>query len=173
MKLARTLGALAVATALSTTMAHAADLPDAAMAYASPTFDWDGFYAGVGLAGSAYNTGVTIGQVEGVAGVNFTSGQLLFGAEIYAGWAVNNGGAGSGLVGGEVRAGYLVDPAVLLYISGGGQFFTNGAVGLGTVGAGVEFAVTDDVTLDFEYKFLWNNAALNGHQIGASVLWHF
>lgn len=169
MKFARTLGALAVAATMSTS-AYAADM---AVDYAMPGFDWDGFYAGVGIDGSAYNSGTTIGQVALEAGVNGTTGDFLFGAEIYGGWAVNNGGVSSAVIGGEVRAGYLVDPDVLLYVSGGGEYLSNGATTLGTVGAGVEFAVTNDVTIDMEYKFKWASAATYGHEIGASVLWHF
>lgn len=175
MKLSLALAALATATALSATAAQAADLykPDPVMAMASPSFNWDGFYAGIGGAGSFYNTGVTIGQVEVEAGVNFTSGDFLFGAEALVGWAINNAGTNSAVIGAEGRLGYLVTPEVLLYLSGGGVHYFNGSTTFGTLGAGVEFAVTDDVSLDLEYKYLWNSAALNGHEIGASVLWHF
>jgi len=175
MNFARTLGALALATALTTGAAQAADLytPDPAVAYASPGFDWDGFYAGIGGSGSFYNTGVSIGTVELEAGVNFTSGDFLFGVEALAGWGFNSIGANSGIIGAEARAGYLVDPSVLLYLSAGGVHYFNGSSTFGTLGAGVEFVVSDNVTYDVEYKYLWNSAALNGHEIGASVLWHF
>lgn len=175
MKLIRAFATVALASGLMTSTALAADMyaPDPAIAYASPGFDWDGFYAGIGGAGSFYNTGASVGQIEVEAGVNFTADQFLFGVEGLVGWGFNSNGTNGVVIGAEARAGYLVAPEALLYLSGGVVHQFNAPNTFGTIGAGVEFALTDDVTLDLEYKYLWNSAALNGHEIGASVLWHF
>lgn len=172
MKFARTLGALAVATALSTG-AYAADMPDAAMQYASPAFAWDGFYAGLGVAGDAFNGGVNAGQIEAEIGVNYTVDQFLFGVEAFGGWAFMNNSTNSALLGAEARIGYLVAPEALLYLSGGAVHYFNGSTSYATIGGGAEFAVSSDVSIDLEYKYLYNSAAVYAHEIGASALWHF
>jgi opacity protein-like surface antigen len=169
MKLSKTLGALLLATGL-TTGAQAADYS----APYSPSFDWEGFYAGVGVSGAFYNTNRRFAEVDGILGVNFmAAADWLLGAEVFAGLARNDLNATSGVVGGEVRAGYLVAPEALMYVSGGGVHYFNGATTFGTVGGGVEFAVASDISLDLEYKFQFNGGGVNGHQVGASVLWHF
>lgn len=168
MKLTHTLGALLLAVGLSTG-AQAAD-------YSAPysaSFDWDGFYAGVGVSGAFYNTNRRLAEVDGIVGVNYMAGaDWLIGAEVFGGFSRNDINVTSGVIGAEARVGYLVAPEALMYLSGGGVHYFNGSTSLATVGGGVEFAVSSDISIDLEYKFQFNNA-LNGHQIGASVLWHF
>ena len=77
----------------------------------------------------------------------------MFGAEAYlSGWVSNLAGPGTS-VGGEVRAGFLAKPEVLVYVSGGGMHFITGGATYGQVGVGVEFAAAEKMTIDIEYKF--------------------
>lgn len=168
MKLSRTISAIALAAAL-TTGAQAADYS----APASSSFDWDGFYAGVGIAGSFFNGGNRVVQGEIEVGANFTSDNILFGVEAFVGYGYENVAALWGGVGGaEARIGYLVTPEALLYMSAGAVATAPNTL-YGTIGAGMEFAVADAMSIDLEYKFLYNSAAVYGSEIGASLLWHF
>ncbi len=168
MKLSRTISAIALAAAL-TTGAQAADYS----APSSSSFDWDGFYAGVGIAGSFFNGGNRVMQGEIEAGVNFTSGDILFGVEAFVGYGYESVAAlWGGMAGAEARVGYLMTPEALLYLSGGAVATAPNTL-YGTIGAGAEFALTSDMTLDLEYKFLYNNATTYGSEVGASLLWHF
>lgn len=175
MRLVRTLGALAVATALSTT-AQAADLgtPDPAMAYASPAFDWTGFYAGLGVTGGMFNpSGNTVGSIGVVAGANVQVDSFVLGAEAMFGFYRVSTGSQGWIVNGEVRAGYLLADEVLLYAALAGKGYSAGARYAG-IGAGVEFAVTDDISVDFEAVYYpWSNNASTQFDVAASVLWHF
>jgi len=170
---------LTIATsALMATGAIAADpviTVDPAYVEPSTGFDWDGFYMGVGLSGSSLSNGIvtdTTGYLDLIAGFNVTSGDMLFGLEGWVG--AYSDGTNSGWSGGaEVRAGYLISPDALLYVSGGAQFYDAGAR-YATLGAGAEFAATDNLTLDVEYKYWgWSNNGFTGHSLGLSALWHF
>jgi outer membrane immunogenic protein len=175
MKLKQTFGALLLAVGLSTG-AQAADYS----APYSPSFDWEGFYAGVGVSGTSYSVvffntpSLRFGEIDGVLGVNFMpAADWVLGAEIFGGLSRSlDFNFTSGVIGGEVRGGYLVTPEALMYVSAGAVHYFNIPITFGTVGAGVEFAVTDDISLDLEYKLQWN-FPVYGHQVGASVLWHF
>ena len=135
------------------------------------TFDWDGFYMGVGVTGLAVSTGATAGFGDLIFGVNATSGNMLFGLEGWVGaYSSSIPSTGWG-VGAEARAGYLVSPEALLYLSGGGVALDTGG-SAGTVGFGAEFAVTNDITFDLEYKY-WMATFVTGHSLGASMNWHF
>lgn len=137
-------------------------------------FDWNGFYMGLGITGTGFTPfSGTMGSIDLIAGVNVTSGNLLFGLEGWvSGWRASWGGsdisAGIG-----TRVGYLATPEMLLYASGGGQFYTDGAQ-YGTIGAGVEFAVTDNVSIDLEYKYWgWSNTIFTANSFGLSTNWGF
>ena len=167
------------ATALMATGAMAADpVMTIEPAYMEPSngFDWDGFYMGVGVTGSSLTNILTETTVylDVIAGANMTYGDVLFGLEGWIGSNYESTTSTSGWGGGlAARIGYLVDPSVLIYASGGGYFYDGGAQ-YGTVGAGIEFAVTDNVSIDVEYKYWgWSNNGWTGHSIGASALWHF
>jgi outer membrane immunogenic protein len=160
--------------ALAHTPAPAPAAPAPAPTYNSAGFDWDGFYMGLGLTGIAFNPGgSTMGAIDIIAGVNVTTGNVLFGGEGWVGgYADSLGftGVEAGIAG---RLGYLVAPEVLIYLSAGGQFFDAGAQ-YGTVGGGVEFAVSDNVSIDVEYKYWgWSNNGFTGNSIGASANWGF
>ncbi len=163
------------ATALLSSGALAADLnvvvPET---FDTATFDWDGFYVGLGGTGAVFNPGgSSVGMIDIIAGVNVTSGNILFGGEAWVGGYLTSA-AVTGVEGGlEGRLGYLVSPEALIYLSGGGQFFDAGGQ-YGTIGAGVEFAITDNVSLDLEYKYWgWSNTGFTGNSIGASANFHF
>ncbi len=164
------------ATALMATGAIAADpVITVEPAYVAPSsgFDWDGFYMGVGITGLGLNTGTNVGFADVIAGFNVTSGNMLFGAEAWVGgWSSSAPATGWGF-GAEARAGYLMTPEALVYVSGGAYGLASGG-SLATVGAGVEFAINDYVSIDFEYKYwMAPGAATYGNSIGASALWHF
>ncbi len=138
----------------------------------SYSFDWDGFYAGLGVTGIMPSAGTNFGSLDLIAGANFTNGDMLFGLE---GWGNYTGDGVTTAWGGglEARIGYLATPEALLYASAGGQFYDTG-VSYGTLGGGVEFAVTDDLSLDLEYKYwLRSGSTTTAHSIGVSALWHF
>lgn len=162
--------------AILTTGALAADpIITVEPAYIEPIagFDWDGFYMGVGISGSTYTPALTAVSADIIAGFNVTSGSMLFGAEGWFGAHSDSSPAtnwGGGL---EARVGALITPDALLYVSGGGQFYDAGGQ-YGFIGAGAEFAVTDSLTFDLEYKYLgWSNTLYTGHSLGLSALWHF
>jgi len=137
--------------------------------YNSAAFDWDGFYMGVGITGLALNGGTNVGFADLIAGINITSGNLLFGLEGWiGGWATNLPTSGWG-GGAQARVGYLVSPEALIYLSTGGYALATGGQ-LATFGAGAEFALTEDLSLDLEYKYWWSNPS-KGSSIGASMNW--
>ena len=164
-----------VASALMATSAMAADPVITVEPTYMPasSFDWDGFYMGVGISGTAYTPPLTSGAIDIIAGLNVTSGSMLFGAEGWIG-GYSDSSPSSGWGGGlKARLGALITPEALLYVSGGGQFYDLGGQ-YGFIGAGAEFAVTDNVSLDLEYKYLgWSNTLYTGHSLGVSALWHF
>lgn len=143
-----------------------------------PGFDWDGLYAGMGIAAASF-TGPgpsgTDGFVRFVLGANMTVDSFLFGAEGWVGGYTTISGAGmSGYAyGGQVRAGYLATPDVLLY--GSADAFTYDAGGqYAGIGAGVEFAVTDNMSLDTHYTYYgWSNTGFTGHEISGTLNFHF
>lgn len=128
-------------------------------------FVLDAERAGMGATGGLY------------AGYGETFGNLYLGAEVEAevantNWDIDRSPTGrlysvekKGSVGASVRAGYVVNDAVLLYgragvanswfdneysFAGSGVDETKSEVGL-RVGAGVEFAIADDVTMRLDY----------------------
>jgi len=143
--------------------------------YSSAGFDWDGFYMGLGITGLALNAGVNAGMADVIGGVNITSGDVLFGLEGWIGGfttSVPSSGYDLG-----VEAGYLVAPEAVIYLSGGGVLFATsggGTATYGTLGAGVEFALSDNVSLDLEYKYWVRSVGkVTGNSLGASLNWGF
>jgi outer membrane immunogenic protein len=148
----------ALATTLTMGTAFAADLitvptstPVEVPVHEEAGFDWSGFYAGVygvgqngSVSGTQYGLGVQ-------AGVNAQFDFYLLGAEV----AVHGltGGVGNTSYGQILgRAGLVVTDDVLVYAAGGY------GLDLGApeeddllVGGGVEFAVTENVSLEAEY----------------------
>jgi len=165
------------ASTLFVTGAMAADLnPAPAPTYNSAAFDWNGFYAGLGVSGVIFPS-ANLGLADIIAGVNVTSGKMLFGLKGRVGlWSdtIPQSGYAAGV---DVRLGYLVTPDVVFYLSGGGVYLyhTGGLVTTyGTLGAGAEFAVANNVSFDVEYRhWIRTGGALTGNGLSASVLWHF
>ena len=147
------------------------DLPVAPVAGG---FDWDGFYAGVGVSGSVWGGGArSIGGSLSV-GANATFDNFLVGVEGSAHYGYSNATNDWGYVLGlEGRAGYLAAPEVLVYLSGGAAYLDPAPSDwYATVGGGVEFAVTDQMSVDVQYRYLWASTS-SANSVGASVLWHF
>lgn len=121
--------------------------------YQEPAFDWGGFYAGIygggqnGEDGTQYGLGLQ-------AGVNAQFDFYLLGAEV----AVHGLAQGEAEVGnssyGQIlgRAGLVVTDNVLVYAAGG-YGIDLGAPDESEVlaGAGVELAVTDNVSIEAQY----------------------
>jgi opacity protein-like surface antigen len=171
----------ASAIALMTGAAYAADpvmYSEPATIAADDGFDWDGFYAGVGLSIDAITDGGPVdnyGYIDAIVGYNYTHEQILFGAEAWVGgyWDVETG-TDSGFGGGvEGRVGYLATDDWLIY-TGIGYYVYDGGADYVTVGIGTEFAVTDDMSIDIEYKH-WEGLSNSfaGPSVGTSLLWHF
>lgn len=146
---------LAVATValLTTTAAMAADLiipttPEPIMESAG--FSWDGLYVGAQVGGLFYPAPTaTYGSIGAHVGVNFVvADPIVIGVEATADY-LNNGGPSAGQYFVNGRAGVLVTDDVLLYaIAGAGVETYNGFTnGIYQLGAGVELAVTDSITV--------------------------
>ncbi|TDQ63695.1 outer membrane immunogenic protein [Maritalea mobilis] len=153
------------------------DYPPLPTEYVETGFDWDGFYAGVGLGGTsiAVDSGTdNLAQLDAIVGVNITHDSFLFGAELFLGASRDIASGTYGGHGGiEARAGYLIDQDILIYAGLGRIHYESGAQ-YTTVGVGTEFAVSDDISIDLEYKYLgWSDTGYTGHNFSASALWHF
>jgi outer membrane immunogenic protein len=198
----------AVAPALAADL-PAAPPPQAPAAYVpvvAPEYNWSGIYIGInggyafgstdwsssgGFVGTGtFNT--SGGLVGGTAGVNFQSGQIVFGIEGDWDWADISGTstnttstfAGCGFAGAAAcsfqtssnwlatvrgRVGYAFD-RVMIYATGGGAAgdvkatftnpntpftgTTNSTEWGWTAGAGVEAALTDNITARVEYLYV-------------------
>jgi outer membrane immunogenic protein len=169
---------IAAALLLATAPVMAADLiadipADEVIAVAT---SWDGVYVGIG--GTVFSS-TTIAETgvgaEGVIGVNKTLGDnFLLGGEVYGALVRSSlGPPAYFVVGAEGRAGFLASEAVLLYGATGVELTAGGSI-YATVGGGVEFAATENLSIDVEYKyFVPVNNAWQGHELGATLNWHF
>jgi len=165
-----------VASVLIATGAFAADpVITVEPAYIAPdsNFDWNGFYMGVGISGSSSTGNLLTAYADFIAGINIVQDDILFGIEGYInGYSSNSPTSGYG-VGIDTRIGYLATPDALLYLSGGGYFYDTGTQ-TASIGAGAEFAISDNVSLDLHYRYWgWSSTAVIGHSLSASALWHF
>ncbi|MCZ4273005.1 outer membrane protein [Maritalea porphyrae] len=142
---------------------------DPSAAYATSGFNWDGFY--VGLNTGYVNTGTAEWAVGGVTGLNIQDGALVYGAELEVNALVASGAFTGAMSQASARAGYLVSDDMLVYGVGGGGF--DKGAGIGLVGAGMEFALTQEVTLGAEYNYLFNSGGGLGHEIDGKVRWYF
>ena len=158
MSLFKKIALSALATTLTMGTAFAADLitvptstPVEVPVHEESGFDWSGFYAGVyGVGQNGSVSGMQYG-LGAQAGVNAQFDFYLLGAEV----AVHGltGGVGNTSYGQILgRAGLVVTDDVLVYAAGGY------GLDLGApeeddllVGGGVEFAVTDNVSVEAQY----------------------
>ncbi|MEO6179375.1 MAG: outer membrane beta-barrel protein [Devosia sp.] len=169
------LAVAAVVLASMSTVAMAADLVvDVPMVDEVSPSDWSGFYAGLGLTGTAYTPGADIlGSIDAIAGVNVVADMFVLGVEGQISGYTSTFGNGI-QVSGEVRGGVLASPDVLIYGSLGDTYFVTGGGNYVTAGVGVELKVAEKTTLDLEYKHGWGtNVAFQSNSLSASVLWHF
>ena len=161
------LGSVA-ALALSAGFASAADLPRRSAAVApapvvAPVFTWTGFYAGL-------NAGFITAKDQGVNDSSFTVGarfgfdyqvgSLVVGVLAdadYSGLDVN--GLESRFVGQvNARVGFLAQPSLLLYATGGYSYVDINAAGVSyangwNVGAGVEYRINANWSTFVEYRY--------------------
>ena len=147
----------------------------------APYYNWTGFYVGIngggGWGNSAWDTtggfDTSGGLVGGTVGYNWQMGTWVLGVEGDIDWADIKGSTASGCVGGNCttentwlgtargRVGYAFD-RWMPYLTGGAAFgdvqashpgftgMTSTQLGW-TVGAGIEFAVVNNVTAKVEY----------------------
>lgn len=175
----KTFFAAAIAVAISSASAMAAD-PTAAGDAISPS-GWSGQYVGIdggagwldgklSVPGASASDDFNGGLVGGFAGYNVQFDRVVVGVEgnVERNFNENNySGVKVGTdISGAVRArvGYAIDPAVVVY-GAAGWTGTKGSIkapGVGketetfngyTVGAGVDYALTDDVFARAEYRF--------------------
>ena len=156
----RSLSLGVAAAALLAGGAHAADLiiPTTPQPiYEAAGFDWEGLYVGVRAGGqfvgsttyAGYPVNSTSGVLGAAVGVNFIPvDPFLIGAEV-TGDYIWNGTTTSGEFFANLKAGAVVTDAALVYAIGGvGNNWTGGnSTSVYQLGAGVEFAVTDAVTV--------------------------
>jgi outer membrane immunogenic protein len=170
------------------TAAQAADLiiPTTPVAiYESAGFSWEGLYAGVRGGFASYGDNgaaqVGFGQIGGVVGVNFMPADpILLGLEISGDYYWNNATSGSTFFA-NVKAGAVVTDSALIYaIAGVGVDNSAGvSTGMYQVGGGIEFAVTDAVTVRGEVVGQGDFTAgagdnfLEGAQATVGVFYHF
>ncbi len=108
--------------------------------------------------------------VGGLVGGNVVSGDFVLGAE-FSGTAYYNAGTYAGaLFDVTARAGTLLDPNSLLYISGGATFNDVGTT-FGNIGGGIEFAINENATIGAEYSYITNGSA-SGHTFDAKFRWY-
>jgi outer membrane immunogenic protein len=155
--------------------------PPAPQAYAAPpVFSWTGFYVGVnggwaGSTGGGAFSNPTGGIVGGTVGYNYQISQFVVGLEGDWDWAdLNKKGYNAFLASNysnkiddmltaRVRAGYAIDRA-LLYVTGGyagvddrvsvpGTFSSTDWRSGGAIGAGIEYAFTNNISAKAEYIY--------------------
>ena len=127
--------------------------------YEAAGFDWEGLYVGVRAGGqftgtdaslyAGYPVSTTSGVLGAAVGVNFIPvDPFLIGAEVTGDYIWNNAFS-TGEFFANLRAGAVVTDSVLVYAIGG--LGTNNRTGFSEgvyqLGAGVELAVTDSVTV--------------------------
>jgi len=176
----------ALAADLPTRKAPPAPTP----AYVPPIFTWTGFYVGVnggygvGSGSSSSFGNPSGGLVGGTAGYNYQIGQFVAGVEGDLDWAdmTKNGANAIGaykldvttLATARARAGFAVDRA-LLYVTGGyaGAETHVNMAGFGSqsdwrnggvIGAGLEYAFTNNISAKAEYLY----APLESKSYGAA-----
>lgn len=180
----RTLAIATTAVALMSGAAFAADLsvPETPYVPESTGFSWDGLYAGVGVGGFFVDGNDTQAQISGVVGVNTTIDNFVLGAEIEGAYAFESDDEYDWYefwVKG--RAGYLITPSVLAYVTAGvGVWdYTDSDNGDGdtqyALGLGIEAAVSDSISLRGEVLGVGYDGGdgLEDAEAKVSVLFHF
>lgn len=128
--------------------------------YQAAGFDWEGMYAGVRAGGQFTGTSIpgyanqfnnnTYGVVGAAVGVNFIPvDPILLGVEVTGDYLWGNNVTSSSEFFANLRVGAVVTDAALVYAIGGlgVNNSNNVSTGVFQLGGGVEFAVTDAVTV--------------------------
>jgi opacity protein-like surface antigen len=158
------------ATAVLSSAAFAADLivdQPTAPPMVDNSFNWDGAYIGALIQGQTAPNAFAIGAD---LGVNTTMSGLLLGGEIEAtvGIPTTASVQATGKIGGVIS-----DSAIIYAYSGIGTRHPTGPYV--PLGAGVEFAVADNLGLKLEgqYNFDLTTSAENSVAVKAGLNWHF
>jgi outer membrane immunogenic protein len=185
----------AFASDLPTRKAPPAPMP----AYVAPTFTWTGFYLGLNGGGAFANGGGSFGNpsggvVGGTVGYNYQMGQFVLGLEGDWDWADLDKKGFNPTIGASyknniddiltarARLGYAID-RTLLFVTGGYAGFDERVSfpGLGSsasswrsggvIGAGVEYAFTNNITAKVEYLYLptGNDVTLLGAKADSDI----
>ncbi len=151
--------------------------------YAPAGFDWEGLYVGARLGGQFADGADTAGVIGAAVGVNFIPmDPVLLGLEVTGDYLWANG-ADAGHFFANVRAGAVVtDNAMIYALAGTGFAAAEGAdnVAVYQLGGGVEFAVSDAITVRGELVGIgtWeDNGAgddfFNAAKATVGVFYHF
>jgi outer membrane immunogenic protein len=144
--------------------------------YEAAGFDWEGLYAGVEAGGLFHGEGVvpgtldnsTQGVIGGVVGVNFlVADPIIVGLEVQGDYVWGNG-QDAGLFLALARVGAVVTDQVLVYAAGGAGVLARGGAsdGVYALGAGIEVAVTDSVSVRGEVLGLGDFSTASGGALG-------
>ena len=118
--------------------------------YAPAGFDWEGLYVGARVGGEFDDT-VTAGVVGAAVGVNFLPvDPFLLGVEVTGDYVWGDSIVDQGEFYANLRAGAVVTDNAMVYALGGVGFATRDGsdnIGLYQLGGGVEFAVSDAITV--------------------------
>lgn len=183
----KVLAAVIFATAFSASTVFAADMPVKGAVYKSPPapmFNWSGFYLGAyagwmrgdsrDVSGGGPEVRLDGGAFGGLAGVNWQTGNFVWGFEGDGGWSTADHGPDNWnfthfedrfIGNARVRAGLAYD-RTLFYIAGGAAFTNEEVTHSGgppstvsktrtgwTIGGGVDWAATDNFILRVEYLY--------------------
>ncbi len=166
MNLVKTMTLAAIAVGCMGTTAMAADLMQPPPMSDPVVSGWDGFYAG--LTGAAWFQGTVYPGLGVRLGGNWTSGSVLFGVQGDVRYYLNSGNFGGELAG---RLGYILNDTAVIYGKLGVGGLSNGSRYI-PIGAGVEFKVTDSMSVDLTGEYL-AGSGFSATQFGASLNWHF
>ncbi len=142
--------------------------------YSGSISGWDGIYGGLGLTYEGWSNAASGVGIVATVGGNATFDMFLIGIEVTGAAHYWFDGTWSGRFAFGPRAGILVTDDVLVYASTA-IGWDNQRKWLGEVGAGVEFMVADQLSLDLGYDFVvdLDTPDTYGHRLTTSALWHF
>lgn len=127
---------------------------------------WDGFYAG--LTGALWFQGTVYPGVGVRVGGNYTSGDFLIGLQSDLRYYPTSGNLGLELA---ARGGVILNDTAVVYGKLGVGGLSNGSRYI-PIGVGVEFKVSDSVSVDLSADYL-AGSGFSATQVGASLNWHF
>ncbi|NOZ31611.1 MAG: hypothetical protein GXP01_00740 [Alphaproteobacteria bacterium] len=120
--------------------------------YRAPMSVWNGIYGGVSAVGVMTNPDNQWG-LSGTVGVNTGFDFVLLGGEVSI-VGLNDGGAFTAQGQALVRGGVILSDTVVVYGTAGlAREFAGGNDNFGLLGAGMELAVSNDVTVRGQYLY--------------------